>query len=203
MRRLKTFLLRAAPLALTLTLTLAVSSSALACGSHGSFGPSDWTLSRDWRTCDRSIQTFAGALEMYNLDHDTSVEVLDEAMTRTLLDEGYLASIPTCPSRLARGEVGLGYALAQQPELRAPYPEVFCLDHGFQAGIYNRTAYEQLGDIEANQHLRGRALRTKPDQGYKSWREMWQARKDRKERFWGAVVALGGGPLMALLAFLG
>jgi hypothetical protein len=189
MRRLKNFLV-----ALTM---LALAGNALACGPH--FGPSDWTPRRSWRTCYANLKTLAGATEMYNLDYNTDVQVMDEAFQAKLVEQGYLQSRMVCPNRTARGAVGDGYVMAERNDDRDKGRWVACLDHGFVSSSGYESAYDQFARSEENAHLLPQALRTHPVQA----EELWRRRKDWQERMWGVVLAMGGGPLTALLAFLG
>jgi competence protein ComGC len=51
------------------------------------------------RACYAYQKTYAGALEMYHLDHRDDVKVLDDAMRQKLVSEGYLMSIPVDPGQ--------------------------------------------------------------------------------------------------------
>lgn len=191
MKRGKSFLL--ALVAMTLT------SSAFACGSHHGLGPWNWTPRSSLRSCYANQKTLAGAVEMYNLDFNTEVLRFDDALMRTLVDEGYLQRPLTCPNREARGVAGGGYVMAQRDDDRGQGRWIACLDHGFVYGPSGVSAYDQLSRVEGNEHLLDHALRVRPQQA----ELRWQARKQWQERLWAAVMAMGGAPLMALLAFLG
>ena len=49
------------------------------------------------RACYANQKTIAGAVEMYNLDYNTSVTALDSGVLTNLKDAGYLQSVPDDP----------------------------------------------------------------------------------------------------------
>lgn len=78
------------------------------------------------RMCFANQKTLAGALEMYELDYDTRVEVVDSALLETFREHGYLQYVPDDPG-VGRGAQS-NYFLYRSPRGRA---YVMCLRHGF------------------------------------------------------------------------
>lgn len=124
------------------------SSMAIACRSctHGRY-------SRP-RACFANQKTIAGAIEMYNLDHNCDVTEITEELLDDLKEEGYLQSIPLDPGFPEDGSTS--YFLFTDGR-------ICCLNHGFiQHGIEglnaNASPFDQLkANGEMREHILSRA----------------------------------------------
>lgn len=73
------------------------------------------------RVCFENQKFLTGAYEMYELDFQTKVEVLDDALLQTFVTEGYLQRIPDDP----------GAGPGSQSNYFLARGKVMCLRHGF------------------------------------------------------------------------
>ena len=74
------------------------------------------------RACYANQKTIAGAVEMYNLDHNTKRTRLDAAFYNSLRSGGYLQTIPTDP--------GAGFGSSANYQLTQGANGVSCIAHG-------------------------------------------------------------------------
>ena len=78
------------------------------------------------RACYANQKTIAGALEMYNLDNNTSVTQLDLTLLKTLVSAGYLQSVPHDPGQGGEATAE-DYKLTEGTEGQGM---VYCTAHG-------------------------------------------------------------------------
>ena len=76
------------------------------------------------RACYANQKTIAGATEMYNLDYNTRIHDLSNEFMTKLVSDGYLRSIPQCPSDKS----------GKQCYSMTPDGTVICSQHGSVSG---------------------------------------------------------------------
>jgi len=80
------------------------------------------------RACYANQKTVAGAIEMYNLDFNTSINALDDTLWGLLQGKGYLQSIPDDPGQGSgsngnysmTSESGNGITCSEHGPIQAP-----------------------------------------------------------------------------------
>ena len=100
---------------------------------YGRLRADRWEASR----CRSHMRTLAGAIEMYSLDFDTVVEVVDQGLLLELVDQGYLQRIP------AHGNPRCYDPAGRRHDARTPYVVatqahlgLVCRQHGEGSNYY-------------------------------------------------------------------